>query len=226
MSAAPMEVTLRRLSGALFEAVNPTGQKLLIDGPPNVGGVGGGLRPMEACLASLASCSAVDVLLILHQQKEPLEDLEIHVHGDRADAVPAVFTDIHLHFAASGRVTPGKLTRAVRLSMDKYCSVAKMLGAGGVRISHGISRFLPIEGARSGLRVRLTDDAIVARRAAGRAPGETLEGSRWLIAEQDGALVAVARLEDDGAPRRLFASDAPGIDEALGSAAMQARALS
>ena len=142
MSAKPMNVTLKRLSGAAFEARNESGQSLVIDGPPEVGGVGAGLRPMEAQLSALASCSAVDVLLILQQQKQPLVDLEIEVHGERKDAVPAVFTTIHLHFKAGGDVDPGKLARAVRLSMEKYCSVAKMLGAGGVTITHEVSRFL------------------------------------------------------------------------------------
>lgn len=224
MSAAPMDVTLRRLSGALFEAQNPTGQTLLIDGPPNVGGVNGGLRPMEACLASLASCSAVDVLLILNQQKEPLEDFELMVHGERADAVPAVFTDIHLHFAAGGDVSPGKLARAARLSMEKYCSVAKMLGAGGVHITHGVSRFLRLEGAPEGLRVRVTDDVIASTRAAGRGPDAPLEGARWLIAERAGQVVGMARLDAEGVAHALGeATPSPALDALFSEAAKRER---
>jgi putative redox protein len=221
MSAAPMDVTLRRLSGALFEAKNPTGQTLLIDGPPNVGGVSGGLRPMEACLASLASCSAVDVLLILNQQKEPLADFELSVHGERADAVPAVFTSIHLHFAAGGDVSPGKLARAARLSMEKYCSVAKMLGAGGVHITHGVSRILRLEGAPEGLRVRVTDDATTSARAAGRGPETPLEGARWLIAERAGEVVGVALLEEGAAPRALVEGQSSELDAVFSQAAKQ-----
>ena len=123
-----MQIALRRVRGALFEATNPAGQKALIDGPPELGGQGEGVRPMEAVLIALAGCSAMDVIHILEkQQKEPLEDLDVDVVGQRADAIPAVYTDIELRFAASGAVDPHKLERAVRLSMEKYCSVAKML---------------------------------------------------------------------------------------------------
>lgn len=226
MSAEPMDVTLRRLSGAAFEARSATGQTLVIDGPPSVGGVGAGLRPMEACLAALAGCSAVDVLMILQQQREPLADLEIGVHGERADAVPAVFTDIHLHFAAAGAVDPGKLARAARLSMEKYCSVAKMLGAGGVRITHGVSRILPLEGAPAGLRVRFTEDVVVVRRALaalGHAAPGAIEGAPWLLAERGAEAVAVGRLEASGATVDVLAARDPDAAAALSTAAPLAR---
>lgn len=123
-----MEVRLRRVRGALFEATNATGQKTLIDGPAELGGQGEGVRPMEALLMALAGCSALDVIHILEkQQKEPLADLDVNVRGLRADAVPAVYTEIAVEFVASGPVNPAKLERAVKLSMEKYCSVAKML---------------------------------------------------------------------------------------------------
>ena len=132
-----MEVKLRRVRGALFEATNASGQKALVDGPPELGGQGEGVRPMEMVLMSLAGCSALDVIHILEkQQKEPLVDLDVSVKGERADAVPAVYTAIALHFEASGAVdAPHKLERAVKLSMEKYCSVAKMLQP-GVTITH------------------------------------------------------------------------------------------
>lgn len=123
-----VEVRLRRVRGALFEATNAGGQRALIDGPPDLGGQGEGVRPMEALLMALAGCSALDVIHILEkQQKEPLADLDVSVKGLRADAVPAVYTDIALAFEASGPVDAGKFERAVKLSMEKYCSVAKML---------------------------------------------------------------------------------------------------
>lgn len=123
-----VEVKLKRLRGALFEATNAGGQTALIDGPPDLGGQGEGVRPMEALLMALAGCSAMDVIHILErQQKEPLADLDVSVKGLRADAVPAVYTDITLAFEASGPVDPHKFERAVKLSMEKYCSVAKML---------------------------------------------------------------------------------------------------
>jgi putative redox protein len=106
-----VEVKIGRVRGALFEATNASGQKALIDGPPELGGQGEGVRPMEMVLMGLAGCSALDVIHILEkQQKEP-----------------AVYTDIALHFEASGPIDAHKFERAVKLSMEKYCSVTKML---------------------------------------------------------------------------------------------------
>lgn len=126
--AKVVEVKIGRVRGALFEATNAGGQKALIDGPPELGGQGEGVRPMEMVLMGLAGCSALDVIHILEkQQKEPLEDLVVTVRGARADATPAVYTDIALHFEASGPIDAHKFERAVKLSMEKYCSVTKML---------------------------------------------------------------------------------------------------
>ena len=139
MVGKTMEVKLKRVRGALFEGTNSAGQRCLVDGPPDLGGQGEGVRPMEMVLLALAGCSALDVIHILEkQQKEPLADLEVSVRGERADAVPAVYTDIALHFAARGPVNAAKLERAVKLSMEKYCSVAHMLMK-SVNITHTVS---------------------------------------------------------------------------------------
>ena len=130
-----MKVSLQRIAGAHFQARNDAGNRIDLDGPADVGGTDAGMRPMEVLLVSLAGCSAVDVLHIMHKQRQTLEDLDIEVEGKRADAVPAVFTDIHVVFAASGAIDDDKLKRAVDLSMEKYCSVAKMLEP-TVRITH------------------------------------------------------------------------------------------
>ncbi len=120
-------MTLTRQSGALFAAENARGQRVLVDGPEDIGGVDGGMRPMEMLLVSLAGCSAVDVLHILQKGRQPIEGLTITVDGQRKDEIPAVFDSIHLIFEAGGGVPLAKVERAVELSMEKYCSVSKML---------------------------------------------------------------------------------------------------
>lgn len=122
-----MHVSLRKVGDCGFEIRDDRGHALVVDGPEKLGGTDMGLRPMELFLASLASCSAVDVVMILRQQKQPLMDLRIEVNGNRVDAVPAVFSTIHLHFVAYGPVSENKLERAVKLSVEKYCSIAKMM---------------------------------------------------------------------------------------------------
>lgn len=131
-----MKVTLKQGGGAVFEATNEAGQKVLLDGPADIGGTGAGVRPMQMVLMGLAGCAAIDVLHILNKGRQPIADLELHVEGTRADAVPAVFTDIHVRFVGTG-VNEQKLTRAAALSLEKYCSVTRML-APTVRITHSV----------------------------------------------------------------------------------------
>jgi len=131
-----MKVALERLYGAQFQATNEDGKSIRLAGAPDIGPSEDGLRPMQALLASLAACSAIDVLHILQKQKHQVDRLDVFVDGERADAVPAVFTKIHLRFVAAGDFPLHKLERAVALSADKYCSVSHMLRP-TVAITHG-----------------------------------------------------------------------------------------
>ena len=124
-----MKVVLERVGHAAFEATaTGSGGKLVVDGAPDIGGTDRGMRPMELLLSAVASCSAMDVVHILvNKQKEPLEGLRIEIEGTRKDAIPAPFTKMHLVFIARGAVDTNKLTRAVSLAVEKYCSVSETL---------------------------------------------------------------------------------------------------
>lgn len=124
-----MNITLQRQNDAVhFEGRNAEGLTVQIDGSASVGGEDQGVRPMELMLMSLAGCSSIDVVSILKKMKQPLQDMRIEVRGDReAGAIPAVFTAIHLHYHVYGNLDPGKVEKAIHLSMTKYCSATKML---------------------------------------------------------------------------------------------------
>ncbi|MBA3988930.1 OsmC family protein [Aliidiomarina maris] len=95
--------------------------------------------PMEMVLMSVASCSSVDVVSILQKARQRIQHCEVDVTAERADAVPAVFTSIHLHFIVTGEdIAEQHVERAVKLSADKYCSVSIMLGA-TVKVTHSFS---------------------------------------------------------------------------------------
>src|SRR4051812_36888715 len=129
-----MKVTLERVGHAAFQATAGSGGTLVVDGSPDIGGEGRGMRPMELLLSAMASCSAMDVVHILvNKQKEPLEGLRIEIEGERPNAVPAPFTRMKLIFIAKGNVDEHKLQRAVSLAVEKYCSVRASLG--GVEIT-------------------------------------------------------------------------------------------
>jgi putative redox protein len=127
---SPMRVRLRRIGAAAFEAEGGSGGTLIVDGAPEIGGEGRGMRPMEVLLTALASCSAMDVVSILTKQREPLEHLQVEVEGLRADATPAPFTSIKLVFVANQGLNEHKYQRAVKLSVEKYCSVGASLDPG------------------------------------------------------------------------------------------------
>lgn len=66
--------------------------------------------------------------MILRKQREPLNDLKFTVTGEREQGVvPALYTEVHAHFKLFGDINPDKAERAVQLSVEKYCSVAKTL---------------------------------------------------------------------------------------------------
>jgi putative redox protein len=125
--AETTKIKIVQTGPAKFVATNAAGASAVMDGPPDLGGENAGLRPMETLLSALAGCSAVDILHIMKRQRENLERLEVEVEGERADAIPAVFTKIHLRFKGYGPIELQKLEKAVELSIEKYCSVSKML---------------------------------------------------------------------------------------------------
>jgi uncharacterized OsmC-like protein len=85
-----------------------------------------GLRPMHAVLGSLAACGAMDTVLILAKQREPIGEFCVNVHGKRPAATPAPFEEITISVDAPG-VASDRLLAAVQLAYTKYCSVASSL---------------------------------------------------------------------------------------------------
>lgn len=123
-----MHITLQRLNNAVyFEAKNDDGNTIHLDGSPDIGGEGKGVRPMQALLMSLAGCSSIDIVSLLKKMRQPLEDMRVEVNGDRVDEVPAVFKKIHMQFFLKGDLDEAKAKKAIGMSVEKYCSVAKML---------------------------------------------------------------------------------------------------
>lgn len=131
-----MKARIKWVENAMFVAESGSGHAVVIDGPPDGGGRNLGVRPMEMLLMGTGACSAYDVLLILRKGRHAVMDCVCEVSAERADAVPAVFTRIHLRFIITGRgLKRSAVERAVELSAEKYCSASIMLGK-TVEISH------------------------------------------------------------------------------------------
>jgi len=132
-----MKIDLTRADNAFhFISTNEDGLTVESDGSIAIGGGNKGMRPMEMVLSAIASCSSIDVVMILKKQRQKLEDIKVTVEGKRAaDQIPAVFTDIHIHFKLFGDIKEKKAAQAVNMSMEQYCSVSKMLEK-SVNITH------------------------------------------------------------------------------------------
>lgn len=124
-----MKIELKRKNDAVhFEAENEAGFKINIDGSPAIGGENKGARPMELLLMGLGGCSGIDIISILKKMKQHVENFSISIDADREQGKePSLFEKIHVVFQLSGDLDPVKVEKAIQLSMDKYCSVAKTL---------------------------------------------------------------------------------------------------
>jgi len=132
-----MQATVKWIDGRLFVGESGSGHAVVMDGPPDHGGRNMGPRPMEMILLGVGGCSSFDVVDILQKGRHDIKGCTVELSGERADAVPAVFTKVHLHFKVTGTNLPNSaVERAVKLSAEKYCSASIMLGKGGVEISH------------------------------------------------------------------------------------------
>ncbi|RRJ83854.1 OsmC family protein [Aestuariirhabdus litorea] len=129
-----MQVEVKWLKERQFEGVSGSGSRVLIDGAREDNQ---GVRPLEMLLLGVGGCSSYDVIGMLEKARQQVTGCRVEISAERADAVPAVFTRIHLHFVVTGQgLKDNQVKRAVELSAEKYCSASIMLAAGGVEISH------------------------------------------------------------------------------------------
>ena len=132
-----MKATVKWVDGAQFLGESGTGHSVVMDGGEEQGGRNMGPRPMEMLLLGVGGCSAYDVMGMLRKSRQDVVDCRVEIEAERADAVPAVFTRISLHFVVTGNdLKESHVARAVSLSAEKYCSASIMLGAAGVEMSH------------------------------------------------------------------------------------------
>ena len=132
-----MKATIKWVDGAMFVGESGSGHSVVMDGPEDAGGRNIGIRPMEMLLIGVGACSAFDVVSILKKGRQQISDCEAKLSAVRADAIPAVFETIHMHFIVKGKdLDRAKVERAIELSAEKYCSASIMLEKAGVVLTH------------------------------------------------------------------------------------------
>jgi putative redox protein len=131
-----MQATIKWVDGMMFVGETGSGHAVVIDGPPDHGGRNMGIRPLEMLLLGVGSCSSIDVVQILQKGRNSVTACVTEVTAERVDAIPSVFSKIHLHFIVSGHdLKISAVERAVKLSAEKYCSASIMLSK-AVEITH------------------------------------------------------------------------------------------
>ena len=132
-----MQATVKWVDGVMFVGEAGSGHAVVMDGAPEHGGRNIGFRPMEMLLLGIGGCSSFDVIQILEKGRHSVTDCVAEVTAERVDAVPSVFSKIHLHFVIRGKdLKVAAVERAVKLSAEKYCSASITLGKAGVEITH------------------------------------------------------------------------------------------
>jgi putative redox protein len=109
--------------GDRFIGTASSGHAIVVDSGPEKTGNG----PMELVLIGLCSCTATDVVNILRKKREPFTSVEVRAHGQRAAEPPTLYTSIKVVYRVGGAINRKSVEDAVRLSMEKYCSVEAML---------------------------------------------------------------------------------------------------
>jgi putative redox protein len=122
-TSAHVPIDVQWVGGLAFEAGRPDGPRIHIDGDAQ-----SAPSPFDALLAAVATCASVDVVTILEKQRTPVRALSVRVEANRVDSTPRRLASAVLHFGiAAPGTTIEKATRAVELSVSKYCSVRSSL---------------------------------------------------------------------------------------------------
>lgn len=132
-----MDAQLNWREGLIFDASDGA-QEITIDPARKQGH-----SPMRLILEALAGCAAIDVVEIILKRRKQIESLKINVKGQRREAPhPRIYEAIHLEFVIRSKdVTEREMERALKLSLENYCSIAGMLhGTVEVTSSYVIER--------------------------------------------------------------------------------------
>ena len=123
-----MKVTANWKEALAFDVLSDNGHTVRLDTTIENGSLDSGMSPKKFVLAGLCGCSGMDVVDILNKMKVSFTKVDVSAEAEQTDEHPKVFKSIQMVYRAD--VAPAdldKLTRAVKLSQEKYCGVSAML---------------------------------------------------------------------------------------------------
>ena len=119
---AEMSLTVTHTGkGHAMECRTPQGALIGFDSADDAGH---GASPVQHLLSAIGACALVDVDLILRKKRIEFSNLRVDCIGQRREEAPKYFTDVRLVFRVDGNIPQKVMDDVVKLSVDKYCSVA------------------------------------------------------------------------------------------------------
>ena len=136
-SQKPISVNLHH-SGALKFGVNVDGRRIDLN---SAEAMGRAFTPMELFLVALGGCTAMDVQWIMDRQRQKLDKFDMSISGVRRMEDPRYYESIDIRYSFAGPgIRKDAVERAIRLSLEKYCSVRAMVNDSvKVNITYSIS---------------------------------------------------------------------------------------
>jgi putative redox protein len=116
------KATIHYAGDNMLVGISPSGHSLMM-------GVGDdrdtAATPLELLMIAVGGCTAVDVISILKKKRQIITDYRVEVRGERRDERPRSFTKFYVHHIVQGKsVSSEAVESAIKLSDEKYCSVA------------------------------------------------------------------------------------------------------
>ena len=130
MSETSGDVHVSWLGDRAYQVNRAGAEPIIIDGNRAKGP-----GPVEALLASLASCSAIDVVDYLEKRRTPATSLDVRISAVRAQTPPRRVLSASLEFRIEGEdIDRDHAERSIALTFGTYCSVSASL-AGDIELS-------------------------------------------------------------------------------------------
>ncbi|HAS8419242.1 TPA: OsmC family protein [Vibrio vulnificus] len=127
-----MQAEVKWVEDFKFLGTSQSGHSVVMDG----NGGATAPSPMEMVLMAAGGCSSVDVVDGLKTAGQKVSSVNAKLTTERRETAPRIFTAVNIHFVVSGEQLDETIVAKVAAdSLEKYCSVCLMLGA-GVEMSH------------------------------------------------------------------------------------------
>ncbi|MFC5079840.1 hypothetical protein VTH8203_03105 [Vibrio thalassae] len=127
-----MQAEVKWIEGFKFLGQSQSGHSIVMDG----NGGETAPSPMEMVLMAAGGCSSVDVVDGLKSANQAVTVVNAKLTTERRETAPKIFTAINIHFEVSGdNLDEALVAKVTKDSLEKYCSVCLMLGA-GVEMTH------------------------------------------------------------------------------------------